>query len=205
MAYGFWPQAKKWNINEISNCRCITLLSTLGKLFIRILNTTCRLNKWAKEYNVYVEAQAGFRKHMSTIDNIFVLNGLKTHCINNNEYLYCCYVDFTKAFDYVERDILWYKRIEIGVIGWMLNIIKSIYNTVKSRVKNNNTLSDSFSCNIGVRQGECLSPFLFAMYVNDLEQELVDKGVNGIGRGIVKLLLLLYNDIVLFGKTAEEL
>ena len=143
---------------------------------------------------------------MSTIDNIFVLNGLITHCINNNEYLYCCFVDFTKAFDYVERDILWYKLIKIGVRGRMLDIIKSIYTTVRSRVKNNNTLSESFSCNIGVRQGECLSPFLFAMYVNDLEQELDDKGVNGIDIGMVKLLLLLYaDDIVLFAKTAEEL
>ena len=60
--------------------------------------------------------------------------------------------------------------IKIGVRGPMLDIIKSMYNTVKSKVKNNNTTSKAFSCNIGVRQGECLSPFLFAMYVNDLEQ-----------------------------------
>ena len=120
--------------------------------------------------------------------------------------MYCYFEDFTKAFDYVERDNLWYKLIKIGVRGRMLDIIKSIYTTVRSRVKNNNTLSESLSCNIGVRQGECLSPFLFAMYVNDLEQELDNKGVNGIDIGIVKLLLLLYaDDIVLFAKTAEEL
>ena len=198
------PIFKKGDINQVSNYKGITLLSTLGKLFTRILNN--RLNKWAENYNVYIEAQAGFRKHMSTTDNSFVLNGLITYCINNNEYLYCCFMDFTKACYYIERDILWYKLIKIGVRGRMLDIIKSIYTTVKSRVKNNNTLSESFSCNIGVRQGECLSPFLFAMYVNDLEQELDDKGVNGIDIGMVKLLLLLYaDDIVLFAKTAEEL
>ena len=144
---------------------------------------------------------------MSTIDNIFVLNGLIKRCINNNEYLYCCFVDFTKAFDYVERDILWYQLTKIGVRGRMLHIIKSIYATVKSRVKNNNTLSETFSYNIGVRHWECLSPFLFAMYVNDLEKKkLDDKGVNGIDIGMVKLLLLLYaDDIVLFAKTVEEL
>lgn len=198
------PVFKKGDVNDVSNYRGITLLSTLGKLFTRILNN--RLNKWAEEYSIYTEAQAGFRKHMSTIDNIFVLNGLITHCINNNENLYCCFVDFTKAFDYVERDILWFKLIKIGVRGHMLDIIKSIYNAVKSRVKNKNTLSEAFTCNIGVRQGECLSPFLFAMYVNDLEQELAENGLNGIDVGMVKLLLLLYaDDIVLFSKTPDEL
>ena len=198
------PIFKKGDVNEVSNYRGITLLSTLGKLFTRILNN--RLNNWAEEYGIYIEAQAGFRKHMSTVDNIFVLNSLITHCINNNEYLYCCFVDFTKAFDYVERDILWYKLIKIGVRGQMLDIIKSMYNTVKSKVKSNNNVSEAFSCKIGVRQGECLSPFLFAMYVNDLGQELENNGVNGIDIGMVKLLLLLYaDDIVLFGKTAEEL
>ena len=65
------PIFKKGDINEVSNYRGITLLSTLGKLFTRILNN--RLNKWAEMYNVYIEAQAGFRKHMGTVDNIFVL------------------------------------------------------------------------------------------------------------------------------------
>ena len=160
------PIFKKGDKNEASNYRGITLLSIIGKLFTRILNS--RLNTWAEEYNIYVEAQAGFRKGMGTTDNIFILNSLITHSINQNERLYCAFVDFTKAFDFVVRDILWFKLIRLGVRGKMLNIIKSIYSSVKSRVKHDNTLSEPFTCNIGVRQGECLSPFLFAMYVNDL-------------------------------------
>ena len=142
------------------------VLSTLGKLFTRILNN--RLNAWAEEYNVYIEAQAGFRKHMSTIDNIFILSGLITHCLNNNETLYCAFVDFSKAFDYVVRDNVWYKLLKIGVRGKMLDIIKSMYSIVKSKIKYKNNVSEAFICNIGVRQGECLSPFLFSMYLNDL-------------------------------------
>ena len=185
-------------MNEVANYRGITLLSTLGKLFTRILNN--RLNQWTEDYGIYIEAQAGFRKHMSTVDNVFVLNGLITHSINTNEYLYCCFVDFTKAFDYVEKDILLYKLIKIGVRSQMLDIIKSMFNAVKSKVQNNNSVSEAFSCKIGVWQGECLSPFLFAMFVNDLEQELENNGANGIDIGMVKLLLLLCtDDIVLFG------
>ena len=81
-----------------------------------------------------------------------------------------------------------------------------MYNIVKSQVKIENTMSEAFKCNTGVHQGECLSPFLFSMYLNDLEEELITNGVNGIDIGILKLFLLLYaDDIVLFGKTSEDL
>ena len=86
-----------------------------------------------------------------------------------------------------------------------MTCLKSICTIVKSRVKHNNVLSESFTCNIGVRQGECLSPFLFAMYLNDLEEELVTKGASGINIGMTNLYLLLYaDDIILFGKTSEK-
>ena len=138
----------------------------------------------------------GFRKGMGTSDNIFVLNNSITHFINNNERLYCAFVDFTKAFDFVVRDILWFELIKFGVRG----------KSVKSRVKHDNTLSEPFTCNTGVRQGECLSPFLFTMYVNDLEAELAIKGILGINTGMINLCILLYaDDIILFGKTPEEL
>ena len=56
------------------------LLSTLGKLFTRLLNN--KLADWAETYSVFIEVQAGFRENMSTVDNIFVLHGLITHCLN---------------------------------------------------------------------------------------------------------------------------
>ena len=67
-------------------------------------------------YQVYIEAQAGFRKFMSTVDNVFVLHGLIIHMLNGGKRFYCAFIDFTKAFDYVVRDILWYKLIKLGVI-----------------------------------------------------------------------------------------
>ena len=82
------------------------------------------------------------------------------------------------------RDNLWYKLLKVGVRGRMFDIIKSIYSTVKSQVKHNNTLSNAFFSSLGVRQGECLPPFLFSMYLNDLEAEINIKGVEGIDIGI---------------------
>ena len=144
---------------------------------------------------------------MGTVDNIFILNSLINRSLNNDEQLYCAFIDFTKAFDFIVRDILWFKLLKIGVRGKMFDIIKSMYDNVRTRVKHNGCLGESFTSNIGVRQGECLSPFLFSMYsVNDLESELATKGLSGIDIGRLNIYLLMYaDDIILFGKTPDEL
>ena len=135
---------------------------------------------------------------MSTVNNVFVLHRIINHLLNK--------VDFTKAFDYVDRDVIWYKLIRLGVRGKILNVIMSMYKRIKSKVKVNNNISISFECNFGVRQGECLSPFLFAMYVNDLEHEFQLKGGEGIYIGRLKIFLLVYaDDITIFASSAEEL
>ena len=74
------------------------------------------------------------------------------------------------------------------------------------KVKVNNDISIGFECNLGVRQDECLSPFLFVMYVNDLEHEFQLKEGEGIDIGMLKIFLLLYaDDITIFASLAEEL
>ena len=85
-------------------------------------------------------------------------------------------------------------------------IIKSIYSTVKSQVKHNNTLSNAFFSSKGMCQGECLFPYLFSMYLTDTETEIDIKEVEGIYIGMLKHFILLYaDDIVLFGNSASEL
>ena len=82
----------------------------------------------------------------------------------------------------------------------------SMYKHIKSRVKLDCSISIGFECKLGIRQGECLSPFLFAMYLNDLEDEFYLKGSTGIDIGMLKIFLLLYaDDIIVFANTAQEL
>ena len=71
-------------------------------------------------YLVYIEAQAGCRKNMSTVDSIFLLHGLITHMLNGGKRFYCAPIDFAKVFDYVVRDSLWYKLNKLGVRGQVL-------------------------------------------------------------------------------------
>ena len=127
-------------------------------------------------------------------------------CLNQNQRLYCSFIDSRKAFDYVNSDCLWYKMILKGICGEMFNIIHSMYQNVKSQVRFTGVLSEQFDCHLGVRQGESLSSFLFSLFVNDMEQELKDKGVNGISIDDLKLYLLLHvDDSVIFSSTREGL
>ena len=57
---------------------------------------------------------------------------------------------------------------------------------------------------LGVRQGESLSPFLFSMFLNDIEENLELNGFKGINMYMTKLFILLYaDDIVVFSDSAE--
>ena len=55
-----------------------------------------------------------------------------------------------------------------------------MYQTVKSRVKVSNILGNEFYCSLGVRQGECLSPLLFSLYLNDIEEQFSHSNFDGL-------------------------
>ena len=197
------PLHKKGSIHSTDNYRGITLLSVLGKIFTRVLNN--RLTKWAEDYGIYVEAQGGFRQGRGTTDNIFILYNIINTSINSGKTLYTAFIDFSKAFDYVVRDNLWYKLLKLGVNGKMLNILKSMYSHVKNKVFYKGNKSDSFESVLGVRQGDCLSPFLFAIYINDLEYSL-NQCNTGIHFGNFKIVSLLYaDDIILLSDSVQGL
>ena len=149
------------------NFRAITLISCLGKLFTSILNS--RLNIFANEFNVISENQAGFRKGYSTQDNIFVLHALIELYFSFGKKLFCTFVDFRKAFDTVWRSGLWIKLQKSEIKGKCFKVIYNMYNGIKSCVQYNGCESEFFPCLTGVRQGENLSPFLFSIFFNDLE------------------------------------
>ena len=204
----------KGSQTDPKNYRPITIVSCFGKLFTAILND--RLQKFSEEVNLIKENQGGFRKNYSTIDNIFVLNTILSLMKAKKKKLYCIFIDFEKAFDKVWRLGLWNKMLFNDINGKMFNIIYNMYQCIKSRIVFNGEISDYFNCNNGLRQGENLSPFLFSLYLNDLEQFLNSNGVKGIScisddlendfNVYIKLFILLYaDDTILFSENKEDL
>lgn len=147
--------------------RGITLVSSLGKLFTSILNS--RLHRFAGYADIIPKTQAGFRKGYNTLDNIFVLHVLIDLYLHRNKKLFCTFIDFRKAFDTVWRMGLWKKLADSNITGKILRVIHNMYGSIKSCVKKEDDISGLFSCEIGVRQGENLSPFLFSIFLSDLE------------------------------------
>lgn len=157
----------KGDKNDPDNYRGISLLSCIGKLFTATINA--RLNGYLEAVGLLGEEQAGFRYGYSTTDHIFVLHSLIDIYLHSKKRLYCAFVDYKKAFDLVNRTSLWSKLLASNINGKILTAIINLYENAKSCVRSNGQLSTPFNCNIGVRQGDNLSPLLFAIYLNDLE------------------------------------
>ena len=202
----------KGYIENPENYRPITLLSCLGKLFTAIINT--RLNAFSDKRYLITHSQAGFRKGFSTSDNLFIIQSLIDILKSKNKKLYCAFVDFKQAFDTVWRKGLWYKLDQYDINGKCLQLIKNMYANIKSRIMNTEGTSAYFACLNGVRQGENLSPFLFSIFLNDLEHYFSINHIPGIECEInendiyvfLKVFLLLYaDDTVIFGEDASDL
>lgn len=166
-----------------------------------------------QKFNVLFDCQAGFRKGYSTTDNLFIINSLIEIFKSKREKLFLVFVHFKQEFDTVWRDGIWQKLKTHYINGKCYNLIKNLYNNIKSRITTSEGSSVFFPCSTGVRQVESLSPFLFSIYLNDLEYYLSQKRVSGItcdfnGDAIpiyFKLFILLYaDDTVIFGDSAEN-
>jgi hypothetical protein len=155
---------------------------------------------------VITDAQFGFRRGLSTVDALFALTSVVQKYLNVNKRLYCVFVDLKKAFDSVYRNALWLKLYRCGVQGKILRIIRDMYEKVKSCVRHCNTYTDYFECSVGLRQGEVISPLMFALFVEDLELHLQDNNTAGIHIDDVALILLLFaDDMVILAKDVHEL
>ena len=149
------PLHKGGDVNNVNNYRTIMVGSLMAKLFGCIMES--KISVWAEKNGKRAYGQAGFRKHHSTIDHLVTLRVLMEESRLRGKGLYCCFVDFKKAFDMVPREHLWRRMEELEVPSEYMLAISRIYEKVICCVRMRDRLSDVFTSTIGVKQGFPLS------------------------------------------------
>ena len=131
-----------WPVDDPGNYRSMSLVSHIGKLFTSTINT--RLMKWSEDNSVLTDAQFGYRPGYGTHDAISALHSIISKSLRQGKRLYCCFIDYVKAFDSVSHFKLWLKLAKCGVTGKLLNLIKSMYSRLKSSVEHGGNFSEFF-------------------------------------------------------------
>ena len=144
------------------NSRGIALLGTAGKVYARILLD--RLIKIISE-DVLPESQCGFRANRSTIDMVFAARQLMEKTREQHRNVYVAFIDLSKAFDSVDRELLWMILRKCGCTERFIQLIRSLHDGMSVRIRLGEDLSDPFEVSCGVKQGCVLAPVLFNIYV----------------------------------------
>jgi len=198
---------KKGDASSLDNYRAIAVGSVFGKLYAVILDA--RLSVCAEKNGWRAEGQAGFRAGKSTVDHVLVLRHMieATQLERPGGILFCCFVEFRKAYDKVRRDLLVQRLAELGVHGPMLQAIIEMYWSVPLIPKLGGAYGPSIDSTCGVKQGDPLSPLLFGLFIDEFEswlrERLPDAGAK-MGAKLVQMLLYA-DDMVLLARSPEQL
>ena len=189
-----------------SNYRGISILSCLGKLYTAILNK--RLMKFVIERGILRPEALGFVAGNRTSDAHLVVHSLiQRYCHQENRKIFSCFVDFSKAFDTIPRDVLFEKLLKYGINGKFFNNIKTMYTNDNCCIKVGNKLTESFLANQGVKQGCILSPLLFNIFIADIVERFETENCRPIKIDESRNLscLLWADDIILLSHSEEGL
>ena len=171
---------KKGSAMDCINYRGLSLISHIGKVLERLIQN--RLVKYVEEVIYFIpENQNGFRSARSTIDSIFCSRIISSYCREKHNICIKCFVDLTKAYDKVDRDVLWLILKRIGVPNKLIEIIKNIHVGATGSVRTEGEFSESFSLGVGLKQGSIFAPLLFNIYftaiINAVESKLKGCGI----------------------------
>ena len=154
---------KKGDRSNCNNFRGISLLSHVGKVPAKLI--TNRLSAFCEANNILPEEQCGFRPGRSTVCMLFVVRRLQELGRRRRIPLYMCFVDLQKAYDSVDRELLWKVLARAGVPAEMVAVIRQFHDGMRARVRmDDGELSDWFLVTQGLRQGCVLSPLLFNVF-----------------------------------------
>ena len=195
------------------NYRPIALLMALLKLFETMVQK--RLSDFFEgmlpELNgaepIFSDATTGFRPARSTLDNILTIKELCLDYRLNQKRrpLWLCFMDIRKAFDTVNRDILWDTLWKCGVRGKMWRILRILFSSFKGSVRAMGMLSPEFDILRGVIQGSRLGPILFNIFFTAIINRISDLPGAEFSFGLKVTILTYADDIILLASSREDL
>ena len=153
---------RKGEKSECGNYRGLSLLDVAGKIFTKVLNS--RFNKYLAE-KILPETQSGFRAGRGTTDMIFVCRQMLEKGREQQAPISMGFVDLKKAFDTVNREMLFAVLERFGCPPTFLALIKALHTGNTATVRVGGELSDDFGVSMGVKQGCVLAPLLFNVFL----------------------------------------
>ncbi|KAK3574646.1 hypothetical protein QTP86_011559 [Hemibagrus guttatus] len=118
------------------------------------------------------EQQYGFMPRKSTTDAIFALRILMEKYRDGQRELHCMFVDLEKAYDRVPRKELWYCMRKSGVAEKYVRVVQDMYERSRTVVRCAVGQTEEFNVEVGLHHGSALSPFLFAIVMDQLSEEV---------------------------------
>lgn len=152
--------------NDINNYRPISILSVFSKGLEKII--LHRMNNFFAKHSILTESQHGFRQGKSTQTALLTMKELVIKNIERNEFTLGIFIDYSKAFDYLNHNILLQKLDAYGVRGVANVLFQSYLCNRMQCVAIDGCVSSQKKIRSGVPQGSVLGPFLFNVYVNDI-------------------------------------
>ena len=163
------PIYQKGSVKDTNNFRDLAIGSVFGKLYSTILLN--RFMTYIRGKQLISPKQIGFMKNAGTSDHIFLLQTIIAKVVNKNKNkLYTAFIEFKKAYDTVNRKSLLERLKILGINGLFFLNIAAMYRKTEYRIKLSSGNSQNIVSNLGLKQGCPLSPMLFNLYMDDIDE-----------------------------------